>query len=280
MQGLLLLIGGAEDRKDDMVVLKKVVEKTSAKNIVIIPTASHYSREVYDSYRSAFRTIGVDEIEVLDIRYADEADREEHHETLEKADMVYFTGGDQTKLIKTLEGSDLLTKIRDMFFNKGLHIAGTSAGAASAGSMTLYDGDYDGFTKDVVKSMPAFGFLEDVMVDTHFLPRERIPRLTQFLISGETTKGIGIDEDTAVCVYPDLRMEVFGSGMVTVINSDKITGSNYHRINKEEVFTVNNLRVGFLAPGTVFSIKRWNILKTKAENGLRDFIPTMFLNEF
>lgn len=276
---MLILIGGAEDKRDDKAILKKILEKTKAKNIIIIPTASYYSREVHNAYYDAFRNLDVKQIEAFDIRYADEADKQEYHEKLENADLIYFTGGDQTKLIKTLRDSDLLKKIDNAFRTNNLHIAGTSAGAAAAGMITIYEGDYKGFNKDTVSTMPGFGFIDDLIIDTHFLSRERIPRLTQFLISEQITRGIGIDEDTAVFVHPDLRMEVYGSGMVTIINTDKITGSNYEMLSENEVFTVNNVRIGFLAPGTTFSLKRWTVLRTKAGKNLKAFSRSIFLNE-
>jgi cyanophycinase len=279
MQGMLVLIGGAEDKRDDKAILKKILEMTGAKNIVIIPTASYYSREVHDSYNYAFRSLDIAHIEAFDIRYADEADRTEYHEKLEKADLIYFSGGDQTKLIKTLRDAVLLKKIDHAFRNNNLHIAGTSAGAAAAGKTAIYDGDYKGFNKDTVKTMPGFGFIDDLIIDTHFLSRERIPRLTQSLLSGQITRGIGIDEDTAVFIHPDLRMEVYGSGMVTIINTDKITGSNYEKISENEEFTINNIRIGFLASGTTFSLKRWTVLKTKAGKNLKAFSSGIFLNE-
>lgn len=277
-QGLLILIGGAEDRKDDMLVLKKVVEKTSAKNIVVIPTASYYTREVGNSYFDAFRKLGVENVEIFDIRYEDEADRDEYHEKLEKTNLVYFGGGDQTKLVKTLVNSRLFRKIKDRFLEGTLHIAGTSAGAAAASNPTTYDGDYQGFSKGTVLSAQGFGFVDDVIIDTHFLARERIPRLVQFLISDEYTKGIGIDEDTGIVLYPDLRFEVIGTGMVTIINTDKVTGSNYKEIKEKDIYSVNNVRIGFLAPGTTFSIKRWSILKTSTEKNYKELFDRAFIN--
>lgn len=278
-QGLLTLIGGAEDKRDEMVVLKKMLEKTQAQSIVIIPTASYYSREVHESYTDAFRRMGVDKVETLDIRYADEADRDEYQQKLGDADLVYFSGGDQTKLIRTLQNSVLLCRIKQGFLNEGLHVAGTSAGAAAAGNITIYDGDYQGFNKASVSASEGFGFIDDLIVDTHFLSRERIPRLLQFLISGEYTRGIGIDEDTAITIFPDQRFEVFGSGMVTIINTDKVTGSNYQQISEKEVYTVNNARLGFLAPGTIFSLKRWSILKTGSEKAIKELsFNNIFLN--
>lgn len=277
-QGLLILIGGAEDRKDEMIVLRKVVEKTRAKNIVIIPTASYYTREVGESYYDAFRRLGVESIEILDIRYDDEADREEYHEKLEKANLVYFGGGDQTKLVKTLIQSRLFAKIKQRFNEGTLHIAGTSAGAAAASDPTTYDGDYQGFCKGTVQFTKGFGFIDDVIIDTHFLARERIPRLVQFLISAQHTKGIGIDEDTGIVIYPDYRFDVIGTGMVTIINTDKVTGSNYQQLKEKDIYSVNNVRIGFLAPGTTFSLRRWSILKTNIEKNHKELFDRVFLN--
>lgn len=279
MQGLLTLIGGAEDKRDEMVVLRKMLEKTQAQSIVIIPTASYYSREVHESYTDAFRRTGVNKVETFDIRYADEADRAEYHQQLNEADLVYFSGGDQTKLIRTLQNSSLLQKIRHRFLNSGLHVAGTSAGAAAAGNMTIFDGDYQGFNKNSVNAAEGFGFVDDLIVDTHFLSRERIPRLLQFLLTGQYSKGIGIDEDTAITIFPDQRFEVFGSGMVTIINTEKITGSNYQQIGEKDIYTVNNVRLGFLAPGSIFSLKRWAILRTGNEKSAKELsINNIFLN--
>ncbi|HPK04385.1 MAG TPA: cyanophycinase [Bacteroidales bacterium] len=277
-QGLLILIGGAEDRRDDRLVLKSMLERTNAKNIIIIPTASYYSREVYESYVSAFSSLGVENIETFDIRYEDEADNEEYHQKLNNADLVYFTGGDQTKLIRTLYNSELLKKIRKGFQSGKLHIAGTSAGAAAAGHITIYDGDYQGFNKNAVTSTPAFGFIDDLIIDTHFLARERIPRMVQSLVAGTCKQGIGIDEDTAVIIYPDMNFEVCGSGMVSIFSAENIKESNYNQISDRDIYTVNGIQLGFLAPGTLFSLKHWSILKTVAEKNQKLFSFNIFPN--
>jgi len=49
--------------------------------------------------------------------------------------------------------------------------------------------------------------------------------------------------------------------MVTVVNSANVTGSNYMAIANGENLRFNNMRVGFLPAGTIFSIRKWSILK-------------------
>lgn len=266
----LILIGGGEDRRDDKKVLKSIVKKVKAKSILVIPSASSYPRDVYDTYYYAFKDLGVKEIEMLDIRYSDEADKDENFEKLAKADLLFFGGGDQVKLVEVLDSTNLLGEIKKRFYSGTLHIAGTSAGAAAAANPMLYDGDYRGFQKNSINSSSGFGFINDIAIDTHFLNRERIPRLLQFVLAGQSLRGMGIDEDTAVIISPDLRMEVVGTGMVTILNVNKITYSNYSYIEEGDNYSTNNVRLGFLAPGTVFSIKRWSVLRSKKEKKIVD----------
>ena len=260
-QGILTLIGGAEDKRDEKKVLKTIIQKTNAKNVVIIPTASSYPRDVFETYLKAFTDLGVENVTNFDIRYPDEAEKKEYFDVLEKTDLVFFSGGDQTILVRVLGETKLFHKIRMKFYAGELHIAGTSAGAAAASNPMLYDGDYQGFKKDAINSEAGFGFLPTITIDTHFLQRERIARLSQFCISGKSNRGIGLDEDTAIMIFPDNKFTVIGSGMVTLINVGSLMRSNYKKIEKDQTINFNNLRIGFLSEGASFSIRRWMILK-------------------
>ena len=275
-RGYLFLIGGAEDRKKDKLVLKYLVDQTNPTYIIIIPTASAYPIDIHRNYSDAFRDLGIEEIHCLDIRYRDEADMMENLEAVEKADLIYFGGGNQAKLVDTLNRTKFLNRISARFEAGDLHIAGTSAGAAAAGNPILYNGDRKGFQKGSIKFSEGFGFIDGVAIDTHFSTRKRLSRLCQFLISGQCEKGIGLDEDTGIIVYPNLHFKVIGSGMVTVVNSVNVTGSNYMAIANGENLRFNNMRLGFLPAGTTFSIRKWSILK-RARHEKKDIpaiVPT------
>ena len=259
-RGLLILIGGAEDKRNGKSVLKHTLAATQARRIVFIPTASAYPSEVYGDYRTAFRDLGVETIDCLDIRKHSEADREEHLAGIETADLVFFGGGDQARLVAVLSNTRLFARIRERFSEEGLHIAGTSAGAAAVGGLTIYCGDNKGFQKGSIRFREGFGLIKDVTVDTHFQNRKRIPRLSQFLVSGKCTRGIGLDENTGIVVYPNDQFEVIGTGMVTVLNSSRVAGSNYDAIGDGETLKFNNLKIGFLHEGIRFSLKKWAIL--------------------
>jgi len=259
-KGKLFLIGGAEDRKGDKLVLKYLVDQTRPAHITIIPTASAYPRDIDRCYTATFRDLGVEETKCLDIRYRDEAAREEYVKTIEKTDLIFFGGGDQAKLVETLNQTKVFDRIKTRFEGDGLHIAGTSAGASAVGNPLFYNGDYKGSQKGSIKFSEGFGFIDGVAIDTHFSARRRLSRLCQFLISGQCKKGIGLDEDTGIMVDPDFRFTVLGSGFVTVVNSANVSGSNYKVIPNGENLRFNNMRVGFLPSGSKFSLRKWSIL--------------------
>lgn len=258
--GQIYLIGGAEDRKGDQEVLKYLVSEMRPQQMVLIPTASAYPQEVDRCYTGTFLGLGINGVQCLDIRYRDEADRGENLAAIDRADLVYFGGGDQAKLVATLKHTRLFDRIKARFEARLLNIAGTSAGASAIGNPLFYDGDRKGFLKGSIKSSEGFGLIGDVAVDTHFSARNRLARLCQFLLSGHCTKGIGLDEDTAIMVYPDLHFRVIGSGMVAVVDSSEVTGSNYNDIEAGQKIRFNRMRVGYLPPGSRFSIKKWSIL--------------------
>ena len=260
-RGTLFLFGGAEDKKRDKRLLKELLDETQADRIAVIPTASDYPDDILNSYREAFSGLGASVVRGLDVRYREDAQREENLAAIAESDLVYFGGGDQVKLVRILAGTPLFDQICRQFESGSLHIAGTSAGAAAAGDPMIYNGDRRGFKKGSIESTAGFGWIRNIAIDTHFLARRRLPRLAQFLLSGKCDKGIGLDEDTGIMVFANLRFKVLGSGMVTVLNSRQVTGSNYHQIRNGEKLAFNNMRIGFLPAGTLFSLKRWSILQ-------------------
>ncbi len=257
----LILIGGAEDKTGSLVVLSKVAQVANFKNIVLIPTASAYSGEVESNYAEAFRKLNVSDFKTLDIRYNDDCDRPEHIALIEKANLVFFGGGDQVKLVRTLEKSNLFSIIMQRYKEDSLIVAGTSAGAASASENMLYEGDYHGFLKGRVQHDKGFGFIKDVIIDTHFMHRERIPRLTQMMALGLESKAIGIDEDTAIFIDQQNEFEVVGSGMVTLLNAEEVTYNDYHEIKNNSIYNINNIKIGFLSHGAHFTIKNWSVIQ-------------------
>ena len=176
------------------------------------------------------------------------------------ADLIFFGGGDQVRLVEILNQTRLIDLVRSRFETGGLHIAGTSAGATAAGNPMIFNGNHDGFAKGSVEYAEGFGFVDGVAIDTHFYARGRLARLAQFLISGYCQKGIGLDEDTGIMICPDFRFKVIGSGVATVVNSSSVSGTNFDSIQTGEALRFNNMRYGILPAGSMFSIRRWSVV--------------------
>jgi cyanophycinase len=245
-------------------VLKRVWEAADrTDNILIIPTASSYSDELGREYSYIFEGFGAKKVNYISVNRPDEVDRPWHIKLINEANLIFITGGDQVKLSRIYLGTEFFKILKKRYQNDRLHVAGTSAGSAVQSETLIYDGDDFGFHKGSVKSGPGFGLLPNITIDTHFMNRNRIPRLAQFLATGESKKGLGISEDSAAMIYPNDRLEVIGSGIVVLMNADKMNYSNYHQIKEHEFVAVNNLRISFLVHGNMFDLKTWNIVEDR-----------------
>ena len=68
--GNLIIIGGAEDKVGDKEILKKVVSYINKeKDMILIATiATEYPEKSFKNYEKAFKSLGVKNIEKLDIK--------------------------------------------------------------------------------------------------------------------------------------------------------------------------------------------------------------------
>jgi cyanophycinase len=266
-KGYLVLIGGAEDRLNDKIILRKLISLNDAKNVVVITSATLYPAETAEDYYYAFRDLGIENIHVFDIRDNRETNNHNYLKKIDNADLVFFTGGDQVRLTRILLNGQLLGRIRERFLKEGLTIAGTSAGASAAANPMTFDGDNQGLIKGSVKFDEGFGFIENITIDTHFVARGRLGRLTQFLCNGYTQKGIGIGENTSITIKPNNTFEVAGTGIVTVVSTSEVNFSNFNKIKDGERISVDGIKIGFLQDGSVFDMNTWEIISCNQTTG-------------
>ena len=140
---------------------------------------------------------------------------------LEKADGVWFTGGDQTRVMEVLRDQTLLSALRKKY-QEGTVFGGTSAGCAIM-SLKMLTGNADLTVIDPAKVEIAEGLgllPERVIVDQHFLRRQRENRLFGALIGNPGHIGIGVDEDTAVLLSNGSEARVVGRAQVMLITQE------------------------------------------------------------
>ena len=194
MAGVIIPIGGSEDKTGDMSVLKRVLAEAPGNRVHIITTATEYPEDAKKRYEDAFALLGIQDIEVSYINSRAEANDEGLAQKIGEADVIFMSGGSQLRLTHMLGGTAVLKAIRQAN-DKGSVIAGTSAGAACMPGLMLYGGLVENsYKKGNLHAAAGFGFVPNAVIDTHFSQRGRLPRLFSMVSTSRATIGIGLDE--------------------------------------------------------------------------------------
>lgn len=255
-RGSLVIIGGAEDREGDCTVLREFVRRAGGvqARIVVMTAATSMPREVGDDYIRVFERIGAESVRVVDTEYREDADKQEAVEKVEQSTGIFFTGGDQARIIELVKGSRVDQAIRERHA-QGAVVGGTSAGAAMMPDTMIVEGDSTtNPSVDAVDLGPGMGFLPGIAVDQHFSQRGRLGRLISALVQQTAIIGIGIDENTAVIVDGD-EFEVIGQGSVTVVDESETTHNNLQGLLKDEGLAVCGVRLHILPQSYGFNLK-------------------------
>jgi cyanophycinase len=177
--------------------------------IVVIPTASMAAdRPGVTRALDIWRERKPEWVELLHTRSRELADDPTFVKPLTEATGVWIGGGDQARLTQAYLGTAVERQLMALL-NRGGVIGGTSAGAAVMTRVMIANG------RDRATVSPGFDFLPGVVVDQHFLRRNRLTRLVGVLADHPELIGLGIDEKTALEVHlRDRRMRVIGDSYV------------------------------------------------------------------
>ncbi|HHY81137.1 MAG TPA: cyanophycinase [Clostridiales bacterium] len=255
-QGTLVIIGGAEDKKNNCTILRKVADlaKGDKGKIIILTVATDYPSQVGKEYKHLFNKLGVSNIDALHIETREEANDPERLQRMENASCVFFTGGDQLKITSLIGGTKTDKFLKDAFI-EGLVIAGTSAGASVMSETMITSGiDDEAPKRCTVKMAPGLGLINGVVIDQHFAQRGRIGRLLAAVAQNPNVLGIGLDEDTAIVVKPDNTFEVVGSNAVTVLDGVNSTYTNVSESRPDEILALTNIILHVLPHGHEFDL--------------------------
>ncbi|MDO6391691.1 cyanophycinase [Pontibacter sp. BT731] len=277
-RGCLLAIGGREDKGEKELseeqhkntdfeseeILKYFVSSLKGKEpmVAVVPTASNEPDEISKDYIEEFHKLGVKNVEILDIRNRMDACKPEFMDMVERASGIMITGGDQLRLTSILGGSPVLQLIKERYtYDEGFIIAGTSAGAAAMSTPMIYEGETQGgYIKGDVRITTGLEFLKNVAIDTHFIQRGRIIRVSQCIATNPGCIGIGLEEDTAICVTKGFEVKVLGSGLVTIVDGMGITETNIYDIQSGQPFSVRDMKVHLLAAGETYTLPTYDQL--------------------
>ena len=259
--GPVMVIGGAEDKLGERVILSRFVELAGGpqSNLVVISTASSLGDAATDLYRHIFSRLGVGKVTGLRPETREEANDPSAAEALAKATGIFMTGGNQLRLSSVIGGTKLGAAILAAH-GRGVVVAGTSAGASAVATHMMAFGSSGATPKHRMAHVSAgLGLLVNVVVDQHFEQRTRLGRLLSVVAQSPSMIGLGLDEDTAAIIDASEVLEVIGRGAVTIVDgSDVITDA--FQTTGHRPMMVSNVRLHSLPSGYRFDLRSRRVL--------------------
>jgi cyanophycinase len=214
-KGHLVIIGGGTIPDD---VRARVLDLAGGARaiVVVLPHASELP-ETGPETVEIWKKFGAARAQVIT-----PADRAAALAAIKEATLIWFPGGDQSKLTKAWENTGVPELIRERY-QQGATVSGTSAGAAVMTKVMITGNDMDlqAITAKKTDTAVGFGLWPQAIVDQHFLKRQRNNRLLSAVLDHPDLVGIGIDESTAVIVSGSSQIEVIGKSSVIVMDARK-----------------------------------------------------------
>lgn len=283
-KGKLIAVGGAEDKGTDLekgeihrnnlnffelAILRRFVAEAGGTQarIEVITTASTIPAEVGENYLKAFAKLDCTNVGVMNIGSRAEAANENFLERIQACDAVMFSGGNQMRLTAIFGGTGFLRILLHRYQHEPFLIGGTSAGAMAMSNTMIYEGNAArAHLKGEVKITTGLGFIDDVIIDSHFEKRGRFGRLAQAVATNPACIGIGLGEDTGMLITDGNKWEAIGSGLVIIVDGHDIVHSNIADIPDGNPVSIENLKVHFCEHGNGYLLSERKFL-TEAREG-------------
>ncbi|MGI9649746.1 cyanophycinase [Chryseobacterium sp. RLHN22] len=258
-KGRLIIIGGKEDKDGSDPEMKsknnnfspkeilKLLVKSKDDRIEVITTATSDPEDMRETYTKTFKEIGYSNFDFLDI-CDDQVHADYHFKRIKEAKTIFFTGGDQERICKTLEQSVITDLLKEKYRNEeDFTIAGTSAGAMCIPKIVIVEAiNGEAILEHDIEFDTGLGFLENCIIDTHFIHRARFGRLVHAVLLNRECWGIGLGEDTALVIEDGYNATCRGSGMVWLVDAENIGQTNVDSVEKGFPVYAENLKVHIL----------------------------------
>lgn len=255
-RGPLVIIGGAEDKTNEKKILREFVRLAGGSHarVVVMTVATDLPIEVGAEYIDVFEQIGVQDVRTFDVSSRTAANRLSACKAIEEASGVFFTGGEQIR-ITTLLGGTKVDAALHTAHERGLVLAGTSAGASMMSSTMIVDGRAETNPRiGIVDMAPGMEFIDGVVIDQHFAERGRLGRLLSAVAQYPHHLGLGLDEDTAIIVRGN-ELLVLGRGAVSVVDAGALSFSNLGDLRSGDALALCGVKLHMLPSGYRFDLR-------------------------
>ncbi|WP_296313848.1 T9SS type A sorting domain-containing protein [Winogradskyella sp. UBA3174] len=217
----ICLMGGATESDEAMVWF---LNKANGGDVVVLRASGS---DGYNNYFYSELGVTVNSVRTFVIDNAEGATSAYVLDKVEKAEAIWFAGGDQFDYVTYFKDNALEDALNDFINVKGGVIGGTSAGMAILGG-GYFSAENGTITNAQALSNPYHNrltlgyndfleipYLENLITDSHYDDPDRRARHSTFLARYATDNssrafGIACNEYTAVCVDSNGRAYVFG----------------------------------------------------------------------
>jgi cyanophycinase len=242
--GPLVVVGGGT--LDPAIVARTIQLAGGSRAVVAILPQASASAAAGDSGVALWLKAGARKARKVDF-----AERAEALDAIQKASLIWMPGGQQSRFMDAIAGTGLDDAIRAAR-NRGAVVAGTSAGAAVMSTVMITgDADLKNIKAGGTVTRDGLGLWPDVVVDQHFLQRQRNNRLLSLVLERPSLIGIGIDESTAV-ISTGTTIEVIGKSSAVVMDA---RGATPATTAKGEVAAGTGLSLHVLRAGMSMELK-------------------------
>jgi len=255
VQGTLFIIGGG-DKTTEM--MNELVDLSGIRNegyIYVLPMASSVPDSALIWAREDFMAAGISMVPGYNFRQG-ETPPKPQLDSLRNAKLIYISGGDQSRFMSVVLNTPIMDAVHEAYKN-GSVISGTSAGAAVmskkmiTGNQKKHPESDAGFVTieaDNIEITEGLGLLGNVIIDQHFIKRQRLNRLVAASIENPDELCIGIDESTAIIVKRK-NVRVTGAGQAILIRNP----GAIKRV-KNGMLGTENLQINIYLPGESFKL--------------------------
>lgn len=232
-QQRLLVIGGGKRPPE---AIKKFVEWSGGEKarLLVITWATSQPEASFAAFSKDLAGYKTASVEASQPSPLDTEKRTKFIAQVKDATGIYFTGGDQNRIMDVLSDQELLKMLRDKYA-AGTPFAGTSAGAAvMSDPMMTGEADLKILDGTKVGARTGLGLIPNIIFDQHFLVRQRHNRLFGLIMVNPAMLGIGIDEDTSVLIEDNRKLQVIGATQVMFVDAKR----------RKDSMVVNFLKTG------------------------------------
>jgi cyanophycinase-like exopeptidase len=236
-KGGLLLMGGG---KDVTAAMKWFLKRSGGGDIVVIRSSG---ADGYNEY--LFNLVPVHSVETIILDSREKAMQPQIAAKIRNAEGLFIAGGNQLNYVHYWKGTETQRAINYLLNEKKVPVGGTSAGLAilgeayysaayntSATSDRSLSNPYDSTITVEASDFLQADFLKATITDSHYSQRNRNGRHVVFMarlctdFGYSVVKGIGVDEQTALCIDEKGIGIVFGLNevwfMKNLIKSPKL----------------------------------------------------------